>query len=145
MKGYGVKQDYNKAREYFEKSADKKDPFALFDLGILYFNGYGVKKDYNKAIYYFEKSSEEGHSKASYNLGTIYLKGYGVKQDHNKSMKYYEKSLKQGNIIASFRLSNYSDYFYLLRNISKYWIGIHKNINLVNYFQDCLQNHYPEL
>jgi energy-coupling factor transporter ATP-binding protein EcfA2 len=38
--GYGVAQDYAKAREWFEKAADKGNGFAMSNLGVLYRNGY---------------------------------------------------------------------------------------------------------
>ena len=45
--GYGVKKDYNKAKEYFEKSAELGNSIALNNLGDLYENGNYNEKYYN--------------------------------------------------------------------------------------------------
>ena len=47
--GYGVTQDYAKAREWYEKAADKGHADAMYFLGFLYRNGQGVPQDYAKA------------------------------------------------------------------------------------------------
>ena len=44
--GQGVAQDYAKAREWYEKAADKDDATAMRNLGMLYANGLGVTQDY---------------------------------------------------------------------------------------------------
>ena len=85
-KGYGVKQDYNKAKEYYELSAQQKNSSAFFYLGNLYYNGYGVKQDYNKAKEYFELSAQQNNSDAFIYLGKciflicikIYLSQYFI-------------------------------------------------------------------
>src|SRR5262249_13062357 len=41
--------DYVKAREWWEKAAQKGDGDAMFGLGYLYENGQGVARDYAKA------------------------------------------------------------------------------------------------
>src|SRR5215467_199016 len=40
--GFGVQQDYAKAREWYEKAADRGDVVAMTNLGVLYENGQGV-------------------------------------------------------------------------------------------------------
>ena len=41
-------QDYAKAREWYEKAADKGTADAMNNLGQLYANGWGVAQDYAK-------------------------------------------------------------------------------------------------
>src|SRR4029077_7557720 len=55
--GYGVAQDYGKAREWYEKAAAKDDELAMYSLGVLYGNGYGVAQDYGKAREWFENAA----------------------------------------------------------------------------------------
>ena len=50
-------QDYAKAREWYEKAADKGDAIAMTDLGELYDNGQGVAQDYAKAREWYEKAA----------------------------------------------------------------------------------------
>ena len=42
--GQGVAHDYAKAREWYEKAADKGNTTAMCNLGGLYANGHGVGK-----------------------------------------------------------------------------------------------------
>ena len=53
-------QDYAKAREWYEKAADKGDADAMADLGVLYANGQGVAQDYAKAREWYEKAADKG-------------------------------------------------------------------------------------
>ena len=56
--GQGVAQDYAKAREWYEKAADKGDAGAMVSLGLLYANGQGVPQDYAKARENYVKAHE---------------------------------------------------------------------------------------
>jgi hypothetical protein len=58
--GYGVTQDYAKAREWYEKAADKGNAGAMASLGLLYAEGYGVARDYAKAREWYEKAADKG-------------------------------------------------------------------------------------
>ena len=51
--GQGVKQDYAKAVELYQKAAEQGDASAQYNLGIMYKNGLGVKQNYTKAKEYF--------------------------------------------------------------------------------------------
>jgi TPR repeat protein len=67
-KGQGVTQDFAKAREWYEKGADKGDASAMTNLGVLYEKGYGVTQDHAKAREWFEKAADEGNAEAKANL-----------------------------------------------------------------------------
>jgi TPR repeat protein len=92
-----VAQDYAKAREWFEKAADKGDAGAMNSLGWLYQNGYGVARDYVKAREWYEKAADKGETKAMLNLGWLYAKGVGVAQDYAKAREWYEKAADKGD------------------------------------------------
>lgn len=47
--GNGVKQDYQKAKEWYEKSAEQGNRGSQFRLGFLYLVGNGVKQNYQNA------------------------------------------------------------------------------------------------
>ena len=42
MNGLGVAQNYDKAREWYQKAADASFAAAMNNLGVLYMNGLGV-------------------------------------------------------------------------------------------------------
>jgi len=56
--GQGVKQDYFKAVELFQKACDGGDAAGCYNLGIMYMNGQGVKQDYAKAKELFGKACD---------------------------------------------------------------------------------------
>jgi hypothetical protein len=43
--GWGVAQDYGKARGLIQKAAKAGNPDAMYDLGVLYANGWGIAQD----------------------------------------------------------------------------------------------------
>jgi TPR repeat protein len=90
--GYGVEQDYAKAREWFEKAADKGDYSAMLNLGVLYEEG----QDYAKAREWYEKAADKGDYGAMWSLGQLYEDGRGVAQDYAKAREWYEKAADKG-------------------------------------------------
>ena len=98
--GHGVAQDYAKAREWFEKAADKGDATAMANLGLLYDNGQGVTQDYAKAREWFEKAAAKGDARAMASLGLLLRNGHGVAQDYAKAREWYEKAAAKGDAEA---------------------------------------------
>ncbi|WP_240331045.1 tetratricopeptide repeat protein [Helicobacter suis] len=62
--GQGVKQDYQKAIEYYQKAASMGSAHAYYNLGAMYFNGEGVWKNLQRAEGYLKKACELGLKKA---------------------------------------------------------------------------------
>ncbi len=58
------KQDFSKARKYFEKACDLNNGGRCSNLGVLYQNGQGVEKDLIKAAYFYSKACKLGNQKA---------------------------------------------------------------------------------
>ncbi|HIU97479.1 MAG TPA: sel1 repeat family protein, partial [Candidatus Ornithoclostridium faecigallinarum] len=56
----GVKQDWQKAVEWYAKAAEQGDAVAQCNLGICYANGQGVKQDRQKAIEWYTKAAQQG-------------------------------------------------------------------------------------
>ncbi|GAA8644685.1 hypothetical protein KYTH83_03960 [Helicobacter pylori] len=52
------KQDFFKARKYFEKACDLNNRSGCSGLGFLYGSGKGVEKDLIKAAYFYSKACE---------------------------------------------------------------------------------------
>ena len=94
---YDFKQDYIKAKEYYELSANQNNSNAFVNIGNLYYNGYGVKQDYNKAKEYFEISANQNNSYALNGLGALYFE-VNIHFDHilivnNIDHTFYNKSI----------------------------------------------------
>ncbi|STZ00103.1 Beta-lactamase hcpA precursor [Moraxella lacunata] len=62
--GHGIKQDYQKAFEWFTKSANQDNAKAQYNLGVMYHNGQGAKQDPNTAKQWFAKACENGYTEA---------------------------------------------------------------------------------
>jgi hypothetical protein len=105
--GCGVEVDFQKAFEFFQKSANKGHSDAQFNLGVCFQYGIGVTLDLEKAIEWFEKSSQQGHSDAQFNLGNCYRNGLGVEVNLKESFKWFEQSAKKGNSVAQLNLANF--------------------------------------
>ena len=102
--GQGVKQDYFKAAEWFQKAAEQGHAEAQYNLGLMYSEGQGVKQDFIKAVEWCQKSAEQGNADAQLFLGVIYIEGQWVKQDFLKAAEWCQKSAEQGLEQAQFIL-----------------------------------------
>jgi TPR repeat protein len=94
--GFGVAQDYTKARFWYEKAAAKGDAHAMAGLGWLYGTGSGGAQDHAKARDLLEKAADKG-----YVMGmTILGENYANAQDHAKARDLFEKAADKGDARA---------------------------------------------
>ena len=91
-KGEGVKQDYAKAAELFQKACDGNGFQGCINLGNSYSKGEGVKQDYAKAVELYQKACDGKFAVGCSYLGEAYFKGEGVKQDYAKAVELYQKA-----------------------------------------------------
>ena len=66
---------YEKALEWYEKSANQGYKSAQYMTGQMYFKGLGVERNYKKALYWFKNAKTEH---ACFYVGNIYEKGFGI-------------------------------------------------------------------
>jgi TPR repeat protein len=107
--GFGVTQDYAKARQWYERAADNGEARAMNALGVLYDRGEGVGQDYAKARQWYEKGVDNGNAQAMSNLGVLYNNGHGVAQDYVKAREWFEKAADNGNADAMFSVGSLYD------------------------------------
>ena len=91
--GLGTEQDYEKAFEWFLKSAQEGNKFAQYSLANLYYYGNGVEKDLSQAFLWYQKSSSQGQPYASYAIAQMYNKGEYVCQSEETAQRYYKDAL----------------------------------------------------
>lgn len=91
---FNLKQDFEKAREWFQKAADQGDSHGIRGLGMSYMRGSGVEKDESEGIRYLKKSAKLGNVWAMSDLATAYERGTGVPVDEHKSKLYYDQILE---------------------------------------------------
>lgn len=64
-KGIRTRQDYKKAKEFFEQAAQQGYTKAQFNLGTMCEKGQGVSQDYHKAKKYYKQAAEQGYRPAT--------------------------------------------------------------------------------
>lgn len=112
--GHGVKQDYEKAKYWFQKayqltrqSAELGNSDAQYSLGNMYKHGTDVlEKNKEAAAEWYRKAARLGNSNAQFALGELYENGEGVTKSYAESMNWYKKAGAQGNINALLRLGD---------------------------------------
>lgn len=98
--GKGIKQDYCKALEWFNRSAEKKNSHAENNLGIMYLNGYGVDKNIILAREWFDKSANKKNPYGYSSLGDLYFSNSDINKDYVKAVEYYNSAIKYGDVHA---------------------------------------------
>ncbi|GAA8534612.1 hypothetical protein oki114_02310 [Helicobacter pylori] len=91
------RQDFSKARKYFEKACDLNDSGGCGALGVLYRYGRGVEKDSKKAAQLYSKACDLNNSWGCDNLGMSYEYGQGVEEDEIKAAQLYSKACELGH------------------------------------------------
>lgn len=88
----GIKQNFTKAYQAYEKGAEQGSVVCKYDAGFMLYKGLGCEQDYGKAIKRFEEAAEKEHSPSIYMLGLCYRNGYGVEQDTLRASYYLNRS-----------------------------------------------------
>ncbi|KAK8896208.1 hypothetical protein M9Y10_014103 [Tritrichomonas musculus] len=96
--------DWKKALNLYNLAAERNDPAAFFNLGLMHSTGQGVPKDKEKAAEYYRKAADLGNQKAQFNLGLMYYKGEGVPEDKAEAARLYQLAADQGNAKAQSNL-----------------------------------------
>ncbi len=89
-------KDYSKAFESARINAQRGDPKAQGELGLLYEKGLGTTPDDKKAAYWLAEAAEKGDAGSQNNLGFLYFNGHGVTQDYAQALKWFQKAADQG-------------------------------------------------
>ena len=104
-KDQGVRQNYKKAINYYQKAAERGHAEAQYTLGWMYYNGLGVEIDYTEAINCFRKAAYKGYIDAQYNVGVMYINGQGVEKDSFKAYKWLSLSAASNHESSMYQLS----------------------------------------
>src|ERR1700683_4805015 len=72
--------------------ANKGDPRAQREVGLMYLTGRGVKQSSADALNWFRKAADQGNAKAQCDIGFLYSSGTGVKWDLAEALKWYLKA-----------------------------------------------------
>jgi|GEM_PF-3151871 len=69
--GYQAKQDYGKAKTWFEKAALSNSSYSQNELGKMYLKGQGMPVDKERARYYFSLAAKQGNQDAQQSLNNL--------------------------------------------------------------------------
>jgi len=95
--GVDMPINYEKAVEYYLKSAQLENSWAQNRLGDCYAKGHGVAKDLVAAAKWYSAGAKNGDHTAQHNLGMCYLNGSGVEKNPQLALTYFCKAAEQGN------------------------------------------------
>lgn len=106
LNGENVIKDVNKAKLWFEKSANNGLPIAMWQLGNMYRDGLaGAPPSLTIAISWYEKAAAAGNIKALLSLGEIYRGWYGIAPNYDKAMGFYIKAAGFGSLEAEYQMA----------------------------------------
>ena len=132
--GLGIQQDYEKAFEWFLKSAKEGNKFAQYSLGNLYYYGNGTDKDLSQAFQWYMKSAEQGQPYASYSIAQMYNKGEYVSQSEENAQRYYKNALS-GFLELESKDQADDNLFYKMGTMYKNGLGTDIDMDkAINYF-----------
>jgi TPR repeat protein len=89
---YQASNDYQKALDFFQKSADNGNVDAMYKIGYFYESGYGVQQQYGLAMSWYLKAAKQNQPLAMNNIGTLYHNGKGLAQDYGQAMIWFKKA-----------------------------------------------------
>ncbi len=99
--GNGTQQNYQKARECYQKAADAGDAEGEFNLGIMEYLGHGTPQNNLNALVHIQTAADAGLAAAQAQLGYMYQSGQGMAEaDPVQAVSWFEKAAEQNNITA---------------------------------------------
>ena len=105
LKGDGVEKDYDKAREWFEKSSEHDNDSANFNLGLMYQTKLGVEEDVFRAIEYYRKAVTKNHAQAAFRLALLLLADRSNIEQVKEGFDCMIKAARGGNAMANVQLT----------------------------------------
>lgn len=107
--------DLPRAYALMGKEAERGNPLAQHDFGLILLKGMGCEKDETQAQEWLQKAlrgfrKEESRSKKKgywqYRIGKMYAMGYGTEQDYLTAADWYERALTEQNPFAAYALGS---------------------------------------
>lgn len=103
--GRGVKADFAKAAEWYQRAADAGVVPAQYRLGSLYEKGTGVPRDPARARALYQQAAESGNANAMHNLAVMLASGNGTTPDFTLASMWFAKAADLGLRDSQFNLA----------------------------------------
>ncbi|MDF1678028.1 MAG: tetratricopeptide repeat protein [Legionellaceae bacterium] len=111
-RGVSVKQDNEKAVEYYMQAIAQQDLKAEYTLGIFYLTGEGGEPDYKQAMGWLSDAAFKGNPEAQYVLGHLYEVGqkdaegaWAIEPNPERAMSMYALSAFNQNPLGEYHLA----------------------------------------
>ena len=99
--GQAVTKDEARAIGLYEKAIKREQPYALFNLGLMYANSNQyIDQDIFKAHELFLRSAVAGVDLAMYEIALMFEQGAGCTQNFSEAAFWYEEAAKRGHLEA---------------------------------------------
>ncbi len=83
--------NFDSAVTIWKALAEKGDPQAQFNLGLMYHSGLGIARSESEAVKWYQKAAEGGYSAARVYLAVGYEEGwFGLPPDQEKALYWRE-------------------------------------------------------
>ncbi|CAI2173231.1 14958_t:CDS:2 [Funneliformis geosporum] len=103
-----IVKDYNKAFDYYSRSAKGECSLGILMLGYCYLYGFGTSIDKRMAFELYLKAANMKNNDAQYNVAVCFEDGIGTIKDSGNAMEWYKKSAENNNYRAKQILENLS-------------------------------------
>lgn len=103
--GRGVKADFAKAAEWYQRAADAGVVPAQYRLGSLYEKGTGVPRNPARARALYQQAAESGNANAMHNLAVMLASGNGANPDFTLASMWFAKAADLGLRDSQFNLA----------------------------------------
>ncbi|MGH1418003.1 MAG: hypothetical protein ACRBCJ_04015 [Hyphomicrobiaceae bacterium] len=104
--GKGNAQDFGKAAQWFQRSAQQGFAQSQYRLGTLYERGLGVRKDIGRAKVWYQRAAEQGNLKSMHNMAVLSANpSQGRAPDYSAAADWFTKAANRGLADSQFNLA----------------------------------------
>lgn len=98
--GFGVQQNFETAKKYYEEALDNGYLYAAIRLAYLYEDNYLGEPNLTLALEYFNRAADAEIAEAKYHVARFYRYGLGVEQNPSLAIQYFQQALDLGYLDA---------------------------------------------
>ncbi|CAM1504087.1 Fc.00g016780.m01.CDS01 [Cosmosporella sp. VM-42] len=104
LRGDGAKQNFERAKIWFERGVTHGDAQSQHGLGLMLLKGYGVRTNVKLAMELFRTSADQDYAPALVQMGQLYL-DQGGQEDVRIANNYFELAGRHGSIEAHYYIA----------------------------------------
>ncbi len=122
-----VQQQVSQKFIYVKRAAAQGNPYAQFDLALMYARGDGVRRSEREAFKWFHKAARNNHTEAKFYMGLSFAQGRGVKRQPQLARYWFKLAAKAGHRKAMAHLVSLERYLrYKQSVVGRYALNIYR-------------------